>query len=332
LIAGVSLSTFPYALDVTAKVTSLRDFFITLFFVALGMTIPLPTDAVVGLALVLVAFTLASRLLTVVPPLYLMRQGLRASLVPAINLSQISEFSLVLIQVGVQSGHVAPSTASVASLAFVVLAVVSTFLMMRSDELTRLAIPTLKGIGLSDLDHRPAAADAESAVERKRRILVLGFYRTASSFLSELERRHATLLEQVCVVDFNPDVYRALQRRNVKVYYGDVSHVEGLTHAGLSEAEIIICSIPNSLLKGTTNEKLVRQIRALTPGAKIIATADVLAETERLYAAGAAYVTVARLAEADELIQVVTAAEAGLLADMRESLAARLRDRGEILP
>ena len=43
LIAGVSLSTFPYALDVTAKVTSLRDFFVTLFFVALGMTIPLPT-------------------------------------------------------------------------------------------------------------------------------------------------------------------------------------------------------------------------------------------------------------------------------------------------
>ena len=42
LVAGVSLSTFPYALDVTAKVTTLRDFFITLFFVALGMTIPIP--------------------------------------------------------------------------------------------------------------------------------------------------------------------------------------------------------------------------------------------------------------------------------------------------
>ena len=42
LVAGVSLSTFPYALDVTAKVTTLRDFFITLFFVALGMTIPDP--------------------------------------------------------------------------------------------------------------------------------------------------------------------------------------------------------------------------------------------------------------------------------------------------
>jgi Kef-type K+ transport system membrane component KefB len=332
LIAGVSLSTFPYALDVTAKVTSLRDFFITLFFVALGMTIQPPTAAVVGLALVLVVFTLASRLLTVVPPLYLMRQGLRASLLPAINLAQISEFSLVLIQVGVQSGHTSPSIASAASLAFVALAATSSFLMMRSDPLTRLAIPLLKRLGMNDLDHAPAGADADSAAERKRRILVLGFYRTASSFLSELERRHAALLEQVCVVDFNPEVYHALQTRNVKVHYGDVSHAESLAHTGVADAEILICSVPDSLLKGTTNERLVRQLRALNPTAKIIATADVLAQTARLYAAGADYVTVARLAEADELIDAVTAAEAGLLDDKRASLEARLHARGEILP
>ncbi len=55
LVAGVSLSTFPYALDVTAKVTTLRDFFITLFFVALGMTIPIPGLSVIGLALMIAA-------------------------------------------------------------------------------------------------------------------------------------------------------------------------------------------------------------------------------------------------------------------------------------
>ncbi len=45
LIAGVMISTFPYTLDVVAKVTSLRDFFVTLFFVGLGMLIPVPTLA-----------------------------------------------------------------------------------------------------------------------------------------------------------------------------------------------------------------------------------------------------------------------------------------------
>jgi Kef-type K+ transport system membrane component KefB len=330
LVAGVSLSTFPYALDVTAKVTSLRDFFITLFFVALGMMVPVPTLAVLGLALILVAFTLASRLFTVFPPLYAMRQGLRASILPAINLAQISEFSLVLIQVGVQAGQTTPGVAGAASTAFVVLAVLSTFVMMHSDPITRRAIPILKRLGFRDLDH--ANAEPESTAERKRRILILGFYRVASSFLAELEQRHAALLEQVFVVDFNPTVYHELQARGVKILYGDIAHAETLTHAGVADAEIVISSVPDSLLKGTTNEKLVRYVRMVNPTAKIIATADVLAETQVLYAAGADYVTIARLDQANEIIEAVTAAEAGLLDDMRARLEAQLRDRREILP
>ena len=332
LVAGVSLSTFPYALDVTAKVTALRDFFITLFFVALGMTIPLPTASVLGLALVIVVFTLVSRLVTVFPPLYAMRQGIRASLLPAINLAQISEFSLVLIQVGVQSGQVQPATASAASAAFVMLAVLSTFFIMRSDTISRRAIPVFKRFGLSDLDQTRADAEPETTAERKRRIVILGFYRVASSFLTELERTHAALVEQVFVVDFNPTVYHALQSRGIKVHYGDIAHADTLTHAGIADAEIVISSVPDSLLKGTTNERLVRHVRAVNASAKIIATADVLSETQTLYAAGADYVTIARLDQANELVEVVTAAEAGLIDDMRSRLEARLHDRSEILP
>jgi len=330
LIAGVSLSTFPYAIDVTAKITSLRDFFITLFFVALGMTIPLPTSSVLGLALILVAFTWISRFVTVVPALYAMRQGLRASLLPAINLAQISEFSLVLVQIGVQSGHTTPGIAGAATTAFVVLAVLNTFVMMRSDQATRRIIPLLKRLGLSDLDHGPAESEGQSEI--KRRILILGFYRIASSFLSELERRKSSLLEQIFVVDFNPNVYRALQERGIKVYYNDISNSASLIHAGLADAEIVISSVPDSLLKGTTNEKLVRHVRVVNPTAKIIATAEELAETQILYAAGADYVTLARLDQANELLDVVTAAEAGQLTGLKAKLDAQLRDRQEILP
>jgi Kef-type K+ transport system membrane component KefB len=332
LVAGVSLSTFPYALDVTAKVTSLRDFFITLFFVALGMMIPLPTAAVIGLALVIVAFTLASRMLTLFPPLYAMNQGLRTSLLPAINLAQISEFSLVLIQVGVQAGQVRPDTASAASAAFVVLAVLGTFLITRSNVIVRGLIPLLKPVGLRDLDDRPADTEPDTERERKRRIVLLGFFRTASSFLSELERRNAVLLEQVFVVDFNPVVYHTLQQRGVRIHYGDIAHADTLLHAGIADAEIVISSVPDSLLKGTSNERLVRHIRAVNPAAKIIATADVLSETQSLYDAGADYVIVARLAEANELIEAVIAAEKGLLGDMKANLDVRLGGRNEVLP
>ena len=330
LIAGVSLSTFPYALDVTAKVTALRDFFITLFFVALGMTIALPTDATIGLALLIVIFTMVSRWVTVFPPLYFLNQGLRASILPAINLGQISEFSLVLVQVGKQAGQISPQVASAETFAFVLLAVLSTFLMMRSDLISRGTVAGLKRIGLRDLDH--LEADAVSDKDGKRRIVLLGFYRAASSFLSELERRHAALLGQLCVVDFNPQVFHTLQSRDVKVIYGDIAHSETLSHAGITEAEIVISSVPDSLLKGTSNEKLVRYVRAVNPNAKIVATADVFMQIEELYAAGADYVTVARLAEANELIEVVTAADDGLLSQLRSKMEPRLRDRREVLP
>ena len=85
-------------------------------------------------------------------------------------------------------------------------------------------------------------------------------------------------------------------------------------------------------MKGTTNEKLVRHVRMVNPTAKIIATADVLAETQTLYAAGADYVTIARLDQANELIEVVMPRKAGLLDELRAKVDAQLRDRQEVLP
>src|SRR3954449_11380231 len=196
LVAGVSLSTFPYALDVTAKVTTLRDFFITLFFVSLGMTIPIPGASVIGLALMIAAFTVVSRVVTTFAPLYLMKQGLRASLLPAINLAQISEFSLVVIQTGVAAHHISTETSSAASFAFVVLAVLSTFVMGRSDQVTRGLIGPLKRIGLRDLDHVHEHADEHGGGHGEaRRVVILGFFRAASALLSEIERRTPLALD-----------------------------------------------------------------------------------------------------------------------------------------
>jgi Kef-type K+ transport system membrane component KefB len=333
LVAGVSLSTFPYALDVTAKVTTLRDFFITLFFVALGMTIPIPGLSVIGLALVMAAFTVVSRVLTTFTPLYLMKQGLRASLLPAINLAQISEFSLVVIQTGVAANHISTETASAASFAFVVLAVLSTFVMVRSDQITRFLIGPLKRIGVRDLDHVQARTDGEQegGHGEGRRIVILGFFRAASALLTEIERQNPFMLDQIGVVDFNPVVFQTLVDRGVHVSYGDISSVDTLIHAGVGKAELIILSVPDSLLKGASNEKLVRHVRTLNPTAKIVATADLLSDVNDLYAAGADYVTVPRLSDAHELYTVIAAADAGLLDDKRAEVDVQLSERREVL-
>ena len=98
-------------------------------------------------------------------------------------------------------------------------------------------------------------------------------------------------------------MFRTLADRGLHVIYGDISNVDTLVHAGVGKAEIIILSVPDSLLKGANNEKLVRHVRALNPTAKIVATADLLSDVDDLYAAGADYVTVTRLSDAQSSLR-----------------------------
>lgn len=328
LIAGVMVSTFPYTLDVVARVTSLRDFFVTLFFVGLGMTIPMPTFELLGLMLLFSVFLVGSRLLTVFPPLHWMKMGHRISLLPAINLCQMSELSLVLLTLGHRSGDVSERSISIAAFAFAFLAVDTTYAIFGSDTILRKTSPWLAKLGFHDL---PKGAAAAGVAVHGRRIFLLGFSWTASSLLEEITQQKPTLLPEIQVVDFNPRVNEQLRQRGVHVLYGDISQRDVLLHAGVARAEIILCTLPNILLKGASNFKLLRQLRELSPTAKIVVHAESLADIPKLYAAGASYVTAPRLLEAHDLLAVIEAADKGLLDDKCKEQSEQLEDRKEVI-
>lgn len=329
LIAGVMISTFPYTLDVVAKVTSLRDFFVTLFFVGLGMLIPIPTPSVILWTLFVCLVLIVSRFITVFPLLYSLKQGYRVSLLPAINLCQMSELSLVLLALGQQSGDVSDTVIGISAFSFSFLAIGSTYAILGNDSLLRKATPLLSKMGLHDLDHTAFLKRADAS---PRRICLLGFFWTASSLLTEIERNRPDLLPELCVIDFNPVVHEKLKARNVYCVYGDITARDVLHHAGASHAEIIICSLPNLVLKGANNLKILRQLRDLNPHAQIIVHAESLADVRPLYAAGANYVIAPRLLEAADLLRVLEAAEKNSLDHKRSEQEMQLKERNEVLP
>lgn len=332
LVAGVGLSTFPYNVDVVAKVTNIRDFFVTLFFVALGMQIPAPRADVIGTAALAALFLLASRFLTVLPVLAASGVGLRNSLVPAINLSQMSEFSLVIASLGLAHGHLQPRTMGILTFVFVFTAVGSTYLISFSHELQTAASRLLRRFRFAE----PRRGDEEGTAGPAPSIVLLGFYRDASSLLHQLEQEAEgtgphPLLRDVLVIDFNPQVLAELTRRGVRSLYGDVAHMDTLHHAAIGEAKVVLCTLTDSVLKGTTNARLLQQVKRVCPEAQVVVAADTIEEARRLYDLGAHFVFVPRIHSAHLMAEVLkTAVEEGL-ALVGEEERAGLHRRREVL-
>jgi Kef-type K+ transport system membrane component KefB len=328
LIAGVSLSTFPYNLDVIAKVISLRDFFITLFFVTLGARVPRPTWDVLLSAAGLSAFLVASRFATLTPLLHALRQGNRVSVIPALNLSQMSEFSLVICAIGLGLGHLDERTLAVVVITMIVTAVLSTYAIQFNHEIFGAVNRVFSRLGMRDLDEMTGEHPVALA---PRPIVFVGFWRHASSVLHELLAQAPAAAADIAVIDFNPQVREELNRRGIANLYGDVSHPDTLHHANIHHADVLVCTLSDAILRGTTNRRLLRALKAMAPAARIIVTTDSLRDAADLYAEGAAFVYVPRLTNAAELARVILAARGGGLEDERAAARAALGARDEVL-
>jgi Kef-type K+ transport system membrane component KefB len=328
LVAGVAISTFPYHLDVTAKVTSLRDFFITLFFVGLGMTIPRPELRPVLLAVGFCAFLLASRFLTVMVPLRVLGLGNRVGFLASLNLLPLSEFSLVILTLGIQEKHLQPEAFAPVVYTFLLLAAVGSYLITKSGDLFLRLDPWLHRLGLGDQSGKVETELKESRPD----IYLLGFSWTASSLLHEIERTQPALLGRLAVIDFNPEVHHRLVARGVRAVWGDISQRDTLAHAGVPNARLVLCTLPDIVLRGINNLRLVQLVRSLNPQTAIIAHAERLADVAVLETAGATHVNVSRLHDADEFLAAIDAVDKDLIRDKYAALRRRLEGRQEVIP
>jgi Kef-type K+ transport system membrane component KefB/voltage-gated potassium channel Kch len=285
LIAGVSISAFPYSIHVTAKTLPLRDFFLTLFFMSLGMKIIAPTWGLVLPVLGISAFVVVSRFLTVYPLVVLSGGGRRAAFVSSINLAQISEFSLVIASLGVGFGHIGQETVAKIIYAMALTAVLSSYGIRYSHQLY-LAFDRLLARGRP----RPATEQTAASGEGAPGIAILGYHRGARAVVEAIARSHPNLLSRILVVDFNPVVLEELRARGIRGTFGDISSLETLQHAHLGHARVILSTIPDLLLRGIDNLGLVRACRAVAPHAAIVATANDERHEQRLRSEGATFV------------------------------------------
>lgn len=280
LFAGVALASLPYATEMSTRLKPLRDFFVVLFFVYLGETFIF--DDLAGTfvpALILSAIVILGKPLFIMISLGVLGYTKLTSFKTGIHLSQVSEFSIILVVLANQVGLVNDRAASVMTLVALITIGVSSYLMKYDDALYRRFSRVL------------GVFERRTPKERKQKrglytAVLFGYHHGGHEFL----RLFRDMKQRYLVVDYDPEIIEHLEAQGIRHAYGDATDTEFLEEVNAGHAKFVASTI----LDKRVNLLLLGYLHRYSTDIVFICHARTYEDALELYEHGAAYVILPR--------------------------------------
>lgn len=279
-LAGVALASSPYHFQIQGKIKPLRDFFLALFFVYLGSQIRV--EYLMNGLPVIILFSLLALLFK--PAVYMFILGLfgfkkQTIFATGVNLSQVSEFSLIVLVVGADFVGVGDETVSIMAAVAVVTIIISSLFISKSRKLYRLILPAMR---LFERKGKRHFLETETLGEMSEHVIIIGAHRVGGPLAKYLKRENIPFV----IMDFNPHLVKKLRDEDMNVIYGDIGDPDVLDNLQLEKTKLIVSTAPNI----EDNEILLAECKRRGIKAKIIVRAEDKERGEILKALGADYI------------------------------------------
>ncbi|NLN79565.1 MAG: hypothetical protein GX141_11680 [Armatimonadetes bacterium] len=253
-VAGLALASSSYRDVLSTKLASLRDFLLLFFFLDLGSRFDLhDLGAQVIPAIVLSLVVLLEKPVVVMGILGLLGYRRRTGFMAGLTVAQISEFSLILVTLGVSVGHVTEETLRLVTLVLMITMGVDTHLIANSQALyerigKKLHFFERKGIHREDSEASTQTEGGEHAA------ILIGLGRYGSRIGAELISRGKKTLG----IDFDPESVKMWRERGRDALFGDAEDPDFVHSLPLSTIKWVISSIRDNRL----NSGIIRTLRA----------------------------------------------------------------------
>ena len=283
-LSGLALANLPYRYSISARITPIRDFFIIIFFIVLGLSIDFA--AVKNMFREIVVFSL---FVIIVTPIVIANYlgwfgfGKRVAFLSGLALAQVSEFSLIIVVFGAKLGHVDQGIVSFISAVAIFTIAVSSYLIINGSKIYRLLRGKIKII-----ERKKMITSAVSKKDLENHIVLVGAEQMGSDILDFLKSKTKETKQNLIVVDFNPAIVESLTAGNVNVIFGDISDPEILEQLNLAQAKLIVTTVPDLV----DNINLIKFAKENGYPGPIIVASYWLHDAIKLYEVGADYVVV----------------------------------------
>jgi CPA2 family monovalent cation:H+ antiporter-2 len=269
-LAGLIISESDYAHETLARLLPLRDVFVAFFFVTMGALIdPRTLLAHLPLLAAMLGLVVVGKFVVRTAVTWAFGYPLPTAVLVGVGLTQIGEFSFVLVQVARQAGHVGAELYN-ATLATSLLSILVNALLVRG---------VSSGVGRLRLARQPSPPPGPERDAMRGHVVLCGFGRVGSAVGEALD----TFQLSYVVVEMDPDIVKNLGMRRVPCLYGDAAQPRLLEAAGVARAGLVVVTLPER----DRARQAIRHARALNPSVPILARAHDREATDALRAAGA---------------------------------------------
>lgn len=289
LIAGMALSMSPYQFEIKSRMKPLRDFFLILFFVMLGSQMVFTNIFENWIPILVFSFfVLIGNPIIVMILMGSLGYTKKTSFKSGLTVAQISEFSLILVSLGISMGYLQNNVLSIMTAIALITFAGSTYMITNSDKIFNLLSPYLSVF--EKREHKKIRIKKSEEPE----ILILGYNNLAKNVTNTLRK----IKKDFMVVDHDPIKINELSCLNIKHKYGDASNAEFMSNLKLKNKKLVISTIADL----NTNLSILDKI-----GTKTIMTVVSKDNKEaiELYNKGASYVITPHLLSAQHLTKML---------------------------
>lgn len=293
-LGGLVVAGSEYRHQALADIIPFREIFVSIFFVSVGML--LDPAAVIDnyiLLIVLLIGIMAGKFIVVFGTGLILRMPPRVSALSATALSQVGEFSFVLVGVAV-SYELVDSTYAGSLVAVTVLSMLATPFALN------LAPKLAAGLGTSRMLVRflgvPTAEDmADKSKPTLENHIIIGGYGVAGRELA-LALKESGI--PYIIAELNPNNVHDARQAERHVCYGDITSAEVLNRMGAMRAREFVIVINDP----TATERAVKAARDAAPKLHITVRTRYLDDIKSLKKAGADEVIVSEVEASSELV------------------------------
>jgi len=296
-LAGLVVSGSRYREQAISDLVPLRDVLSSVFFVSIGMLLDVRgvLDHLIPILGLFMAI-IAGKFVIIFLAASVMRLSLRVRVLTAASLSQVGEFSFVLLVAAGGTGLLEQPLQGNLTVAIILSMLATPFALALGPHLAG-------GLGkLSPLTRLLEVRTTEEMRETdslRNHVIIAGYGLTGQ----KLARSLAKIGTPYIIVDLNIENVREATRRGEPACYGDVTSREVFDHLGIADAIELVLSINDT----DATARATRVARLAAPDLQITVRTAFDADVERLQEAGASRVFAAEVAVADVIASRVLA-------------------------